>query len=69
MDCPSCRCNKTEYHRDFGYWSCDLCACVWGNDDDDPDYDDCGEDEELDDYMELDELEHLIAVSRVFNDG
>jgi len=67
MNCPSCRSDKTGYHRDFGYWSCDLCACVWGNDDDDPDYSEteAWEDEEI----EREIIGWLDPVRKALQDG
>jgi hypothetical protein len=69
MNCPSCGCSKTEYHGDFGYWTCDLCACAWGNDDDDPDYEELVHTEEEVELMERAIIGWLEPVRKALQDG
>ncbi|MBE9050663.1 hypothetical protein IQ243_09595 [Nostocales cyanobacterium LEGE 11386] len=37
--CPRCNSSRTQYDEYFGFWECADCGHVWGEDEDDPDYD------------------------------
>lgn len=37
--CPECHSRQTYYEPVFGFWKCEECSTVWGDDEDDPDYD------------------------------
>ncbi|QHG15795.1 hypothetical protein [Nostoc sp. ATCC 53789] len=38
-NCINCGSQETRYDSAFGFYKCESCSTVWGNDEDDPDYD------------------------------
>ncbi|MCC5669871.1 hypothetical protein LC653_40225 [Nostoc sp. CHAB 5784] len=38
-NCINCGSHQVRYDSVFGFYKCENCSTVWGNDEDDPDYD------------------------------